>query len=167
MCLPSYCLKGIFWDCGLQWDAEQIQVASAPLRAPRGLSVYLGWGEPHYFWYLTPVGPFGRLIAWPAGACVHRLPHGFSLAHFGDSLSVAFFLATALLEGRVSSHLTAHTTVHPLTSHSPGFAYLTASRKLLSDIRTETMETKPEVLGICSSQYSLQTGSSLFPKVGV
>lgn len=59
--------------------------------------------SPAYFWCLTPVGPYGRLIAWPAGACVHRFPHGFSLAHFGDSLSVAFFLRSTLLEGRVSS----------------------------------------------------------------
>lgn len=70
---------------------------------PRGLSVDSGWVSPTYFWCLTPVGPYGRLIAWPAGACVHRFPHGFSLAHFGDSLSVAFFLRSTLLEGRVSS----------------------------------------------------------------
>lgn len=80
----------------------------------------LGMGEPHYSWCLTPVGPCGRLIAWPAGACVHRLPHGCYLAYFEDSLSMAS-LGTALFEGRVSPHLTVHATVHPLTSFS-GFA---------------------------------------------
>lgn len=60
----------------------------------------MGWVSPIYFWCLTPVGPCGRLIAWPAGACVHRFPHGFSLVHFGDSLIRGLFLEKYLARGR-------------------------------------------------------------------
>lgn len=115
----------------------------------------LGMGEPHYSWCLTPVGPCGRLIAWPAGACVHRLPHGCYLAHFEDSLSMAS-LGTALFEGRVSPHLTGRSCDSPSSHQFFWLCLVNCEPEINLRLRTMTVEAKPKVLGICRGRFCVQ-----------
>jgi hypothetical protein len=145
---PQLFLNVILWDSGL--IGTRSQVSREELRSHLGLRDTLRvrsveWDRRATFSpsCLTPVGPCSGSAAWPAGACVHRLPACFSLADFGDSLSLAFFLGTVLLEGKWLSsssfdHAFIHSTNHLLTRYSPGFPYFSLSFRLTGEVSITT-----------------------------
>lgn len=113
----------------------------------------LEMGEPHYSWCLTPVGPCGRLIAWPAGACVHRLPHGCYLAHFEDSLSMAS-LGTAFLVRGKSLSSSDRSCDCPSPHQFFWLCLVNCKPEIDLRLRTMTVEAKPKVLCICRGRFS-------------
>lgn len=118
---------------------------------------------------LTPVGRECSLIAaagwlagWLAGACAHGYPGGFSLADFGASGPLAFFLETILSPREPLSSSSSYSSFinkSLLTSDSPGFPYFTMSPKLTCDVNTRSHENQRKVLHLRSFQCGSEAGT--------
>lgn len=123
--------------------------------------------SPIYFWCLTPVGPCGRLIAWPAGACVHRFPHGFSPGSLWGLPIRGLFLEKYLARGTSlssSDHSCNSSTPHQLFSWLC-LVYCEPEIDLRHKNDDQGNKTKGCSIS-ASSQYCLQSDNGLFHKVG-